>query len=373
MKIAFITTTINKPVFLERYIKSFKKTMKDNDEIDFFIIADKKTPSDNIVYLKKLFTKTKFKFHYIDFNKSEKFLRKNIFIKKLFPPNNAVRKYIGNIFAYKKEYELIMMIDDDNFIFDNDYLSFAKTVLKPKRINSISTNTKWFNVYESLEEKVDMSFYPRGYPWSKRHLSPKISINKIIPKISYLNGLVIGDPDIDAITRLFHPIEVKKFLSNKLGDQFCLKPGTWCSFNNQNSIIPRKIAPVHFTPPSGGRNSDIWASFYLCKLSEYFNENIAFGKPLVKQVRNPHDLWDDLKLEYQNNYLNDYFLNLLRRINLRKGMKRKQAAIAICEKSLKHLNKDKINLKKNDFLYMSNFFKEYKIWLKNFDKIKVYE
>ena len=48
--------------------------------------------------------------------------------------------------------------------------------------------------------------------------------------------------------------------------------------------------PTHFTPPSTGRNSDIWASFFMCKLAEHMNERIVFGSPLVVQLRNLHNL-----------------------------------------------------------------------------------
>ena len=43
---------------------------------------------------------------------------------------------------------------------------------------------------------------------------------------------------------------------------------------------------------------------------------ITFGKPLVKQVRNEHDLWDDLDLELVNNRATDRFVEILRGVEL---------------------------------------------------------
>ncbi len=365
MKFAFITTTINKPIFLEDYLKNFKLKKKFN--VEFFVIGDRKTPKNVTNYLKNLEKKFKYRIHYYDYEKTQRFLKNNKSIIKIFPKDNAVRKYIGNILAYKNNFDVIMMVDDDNFLFDKNYLKFALTAYSKnkKKISSIKSKSNWFNIYNSLEEHNNLKFYPRGFPWSQRFKNYKITKQKKYLKTCYINGLVLNDPDIDAITRLYHPIKVTKFKNRKYGRQFSLEPGTWSSFNNQNSIIPSDVVPLHFTPPSAGRNSDIWASFFMCKLAECLNERIVFGSPLVTQLRNKHDLWDDLDLEFQNNYLTDYFVNLLKSLKISSTNKKLIASI-ICYKSLKRLKSDKIKLKIKDYNYIKNFFEEYLIWINYF-------
>lgn len=370
MKFAFITTTINKPIFLEDYLKNFKLHKKSN--VEFFVIGDRKTPKNVTSYLKSLEKKYKYKIHYYDFEKTQRFIKNNKSIVKIFPKDNAVRKYIGNILAYKNNFDVIMMVDDDNFLFDKNYLKFALTAYSnnKRKINSIKSKSNWFNIYNSLEEHNNLKFYPRGFPWSQRFKKFKIIKQKKYLKTCYINGLVLNDPDIDAITRLYHPIKITKFKNRKYGTQFSLEPGTWSSFNNQNSIIPLEVVPTHFTPPSTGRNSDIWASFFMCKLAEHMNERIVFGSPLVVQLRNLHNLWDDLELEYKNNSLTDIFVQLLRSINL-KSKNRVLVAEELCKKSLIKLSSFKNKLKINEYKYVKNFFSEYLLWINYFKKNRV--
>ena len=59
----------------------------------------------------------------------------------------------------------------------------------------------------------------------------------------------------------------------------------------------REIIPVFFTPPSGGRNADIWTAYVINRLAEHMGDVIAFGQPLVRHIRNPHNLREDYRQE----------------------------------------------------------------------------
>ena len=88
------------------------------------------------------------------------------------------------------------------------------------------------------------------------------------------------------------------------------------SFNNQNTSTNRETSRVYFTPSCAGRNSDIWTSYIMFKLTEQKNEIIGFGAPYVKQIRNEHNLWTDLNDEFQNNKLTEYFVSLLKKVDI---------------------------------------------------------
>ena len=92
---------------------------------------------------------------------------------------------------------------------------------------------------------------------------------------------------------------------------------------------------------SSGRNSDIWTSYVICKLAETSKDVIAFGAPYVKQYRNPHNLWLDLKDELPNNLLTDYFVNLLSSIKLKKSSYM-DMLLSLINKSLNKIKKEKI-------------------------------
>jgi len=87
---------------------------------------------------------------------------------------------------------------------------------------------------------------------------------------------------------------------------------------------------------------------------------IAFGAPYVKQYRNPHNLWLDLKDELPNNLLTDYFVNLLSSIKLKKSSYM-DMLLSLINKSLNKIKKEK-KLNKNEKNILSGYFKEYKIW-----------
>ena len=148
--------------------------------------------------------------------------------------------------------------------------------------------------------------------------------------------------------------------------QFGLYPGTWTSFNNQNSGLIKELVPAYFTPYSTGRNADIWASYMICKIAEIHNNTIFFGKPVVKQIRNPHNLWKDLKDELQNDILTDIFIEILKKINVSKKKTYLLTCVEICNKSLKYLNNNVNKLEKSNKNYIRNFFREYLEWLKIF-------
>ena len=98
----------------------------------------------------------------------------------------------------------------------------------------------------------------------------------------------------------------------------------------------------------------------MCKLCEVSGDVIAFGSPYVKQYRNKHNLWVDLQDELKNNILSDYFVDLLKSIDLNKS-NYLDMLNELLEKSLIKLDNEK-NLDKSDVEYIRKYFKGYQIW-----------
>ena len=82
-------------------------------------------------------------------------------------------------------------------------------------------------------------------------------------------------------------------------------PGTWSPFNSQNTALHRDVIPAYFLSPRTGRYDDIWASYVVDAIAGHLGDLIAFGHPLVRQERNPHDLWRDLDQERPGMRLTD--------------------------------------------------------------------
>ena len=102
------------------------------------------------------------------------------------------------------------------------------------------------------------------------------------------------------------------------------------------------------------------------KLTEQKNEIIGFGAPYVKQIRNEHNLWTDLKDEFQNNKLTEYFVSLLKKVDIDTSTYAVMLE-SLIKNSLKQIDIDKKNFSEEDFNYLKNYFIEYDIWNNSFE------
>lgn len=365
-KIGFCTTTINIPNFLDEFSLNFKKNKHEN--IIFYIVGDYKTPDGITQYIESLSKKFDFEYKYYDVKKIKKIFKKYPKLKKLIKFYSGQMKFIGVFLSYLDDCEICLQIDDDNFNLEKDYLAEVKKIFSQNNFKIVKSQSGWVNIYNFLKEKKNIEIYPRAFPWSQRFKKEKLNIKRKRINSIFYNGSVFGDPDIDAIARLNSNIDVLGFKKKKFS-QWGINPGSWTSFNNQNSGLIKDLVPAYFTPYTTGRNADIWASYMVCKVASMHKKTIVFGKPTVRQIRNPHNLWRDLSDEFQNDYLTDQFVDLLKFLKVKKKENYLLSCKEICNKSIKLIQKSKkLNLKKEDKNYILSFFKEYLIWISLFEK-----
>ena len=309
-------TTINRPTFLVDLINNAKK----NNFFDYNIvlIGDYKSPKDNPEYIKKLVSKFKVDINYLTVNDQKKILKKHKLLNSILPYNWGGRKMLANFLSIKNKSKITIQLDDDNFILKNDFFGSHSIVGKKIRMPLYGNKDRWYNVYESLNVKENLKIYPRGFFQKYRFKKTKSLKKNEFIKVAACNGLVLNDPDIDAFTRLYWPISVKS-VKKKYLPNFALRPHTWCTWNNQNTSTYDEVTKIYFTPASVGRNSDIWTSLVICKISSHLKETVAFGNPVVRQDRNLHDLHKDIIDESSCNLHNENFINLLRQIKLKKN------------------------------------------------------
>jgi hypothetical protein len=55
-------------------------------------------------------------------------------------------------------------------------------------------------------------------------------------------GLWLGDPDVDAVTRICNDINAEQYTREQ---SFALARGTWCPFNSQNTALWRGVIPAY--------------------------------------------------------------------------------------------------------------------------------
>mgnify|MGYP004251014687 CR=1 FL=1 len=301
-----------------------------------------------------------FEFQYYDVPQQVVIVEQIPGAERILPYNWGGRKMLANILAYRDGAERLIMLDDDNFMTGSDFFGYYAAVGRESEMKQVSSESGWFNIYRGVVEEKALPIYPRGYPWSRRFGDDGgWEMKTARGTVAALNGFVLGDPDIDAITRLFAPVRVEAMAAD-FAPGFALAPGTWSSWNNQNTALARAAAPGYFTPPAAGRNSDIWAAFVLCKLSAQFGDLVAFGEPLVEQIRNPHNLWRDLEDELPNNKANEHFLDLLRAVEL-SGADYLAVLASLIEHALAAAGADG-DMPDDARREIAGFFEEYRIW-----------
>jgi hypothetical protein len=200
-----ITTTINIPTFLDKILKNVFKNKK-NNKLVCIVIGDKKTPTKARSYCKKLEKNYKTTIKYFDIKDQDKYFKKFKDLYKMFPYNDAVRKLLGSIYAwenYKSNLDRIIFIDDDNYLTNNkNFLSGHERTGSVINGTSITSRNQWLNIYEKINVENNIPVFPRGYPWKYRGIknntkTKKFKNKKVVAKC----GFIIGDPDIDAVSR----------------------------------------------------------------------------------------------------------------------------------------------------------------------------
>jgi len=324
----------------------------------------------------------------------------DIFFKKkykkiysMFPYNDAHRRLLGLIYVRNIRPKRVIFIDDDNFVSkDIDFLKGHEIVGKKVSGNAIYNQTKWPNIYKYVETDKNIPIYPRGFPWSHRNeKSFNFKSKKIKNKIVMANcGFILGDPDIDAVSRLFWKIKVNKITSRK---NILIAKGMFCPFNDQNTCIDGETSLLYYKPLSAGRNSDIWTSYLYNKISAIHDSLVSYGMPHLTQIRNVHDYWKDFDLEKQHNISTDYFANLLMNINCRPSKSYYLTLVNLLKKLILEIDRrlNKIDLTfseknrhyqgigKKELLkreieslrYIKKYFMEYLVWLKYLKQYKL--
>ena len=364
-KTAVVTTTIRVPEMLDATCKNAQKNKHEN--IEFFVIGDKKTPENVSEYCEKLSSKYNYPVHYLDIDDQEETLGDYPELLGLVPYNDACRKIFGMVIAYMQGFETLIMLDDDNHPTDHDFFKYHGIVGTEQNIPLVESETGWFNACDYLIEENNMPFYYRGFPWSQRKIvKSKISIKKADAKIAVTSGFWLDDPDVDATTRLYWPVNAVG-MKKEMEPNFGLAPGTWCPFNNQNTGMARDVLPGYFTPYAALRFSDLFPAFVICRLAEHMGHVISYGYPFVRQLRNPHNLWDDVKLEITGAQATEALIELLRSAKLKE--KNYHGCLGELNKHFDKNQKIVENLPKDQCDMLSRFFKDLEIYHEVFKSI----
>lgn len=274
---AIVLTTINVP----KNVPEFIKKAGGNDWIAV-VVGDLKTPHDEV---EKICRKS----HSI-YLSPEKQMTLGFSHANALPWNCYDRKNLGYLFALREGAELIYSTDDDNFPLDHwdSYLKLGK-----QRAEVVSSNSGWWNNCSLGDAKIT----PRGYPVWLIQEKPEYLFTKKEVDIAVQVGLWLGDPDIDAMTRIVSNPVVRKYQEKDIA----LDAGTMCPYNSQNTFISREFMPAHMlwccAKTEFYRYDDIFTGYVAQAITQHYGKTTKFGRPFLRQDRNAHDLVKDLRSE----------------------------------------------------------------------------
>lgn len=279
MKTALITTTIRVPEVLKLY-RSFDSSAA------FFIAGDKKTPHAE---LESFVREIGNAFYYSDTDQE----KLGYASSGVIGWNKIMRRNIALLEAVKWGAGIIVTVDDDNIPLSPDYFNvFRKILSTPYSGFSAASATGWFNAGEWLEPAV----YHRGFPYEYRHRSLDVRLQRCSGvKVGVAAGLWLGDPDIDAVERLALRPDVTG-VRGEMKEGMVLS-GCIAPFNTQNTAFRAELAPLLMVYTGVGRYDDIFASMTAQRFMADMGLSLYFGNPLVRQDRNPQDLFRNLEDE----------------------------------------------------------------------------
>ena len=233
---------------------------------------------------------------YLDIDKQ---LALNYRITSLLEYNAYTRKNIGFLYAIEHGAKVIYETDDDNspntggIDFDPG-LKLSYLVYTPKE------NSHAVNPYSHFGQST---VWPRGYPLDKiadvePHTFKECSNQRALVQ----QGVVDGDPDVDAIYRL-----TRKDTGVKLDIQFDKKAqpvlipkGLMSPYNCQNTLILYEAFWSLVLPQTVSfRTTDIWRSYWAQRLLWEIDGYVAFFGPNAYTERSAHSYHHDFKEEKQ--------------------------------------------------------------------------
>lgn len=310
-----VTTTIRDPVLLRSYAADAVRFQRQLDR--FIVVGDKKTPATVQSFCRNLEQEFGIETVYLCEQEQIRYLNDFPRLGDFIPWNCIQRRNVGMLMAYQGPSDVIVTIDDDNFLCQPDYLGFHAHVGHQEDVEAVSASSGWWNVCDMLEEARGIPFYHRGFPLSRRW-QPEDEfrvVTKLRGRTVVNAGLWLDDPDLDAVTRLCLPICATR-PSGSFRERVACNLGTWSPFNSQNTAILRDAIAAYFLFPYVGRYDDIWASYVIRHIADHLGDLVTYGSPLVRQKRNPHNYFKDFDAERFGMEHTELFLDALRACRL---------------------------------------------------------
>lgn len=297
---AIVVTTINGGGFIAAYLANLRAHDHLRDT-RMYVVGDRKTPAACRAAAEAA-RREGMDCVYLGVEEQIAFLRDHPAVDRIVPWNSDNRRNVGFLAALRDGAEIVISIDDDNLPAPGvDFVAGHAVVGAELDAPEVSAPTGWYNLFDALEHVPAVPVWPRGYPYRVR-TAQEVRTRPGRARVHVNAGLWLGDPDVDALTRIaIHPDVKRMRLERGL-----LARDTFSPVNTQNTAIHREAMPAYYyvlmhEVMHGSRLNrfgDIWSGYFVQRCAKALGYAVAFGAPAVEQVRNAHDLFVDLREEY---------------------------------------------------------------------------
>lgn len=310
---AIVVTTIFEPEFLDGYLDAIRE-QNSLAETSMYIICDKKTPET--VYQKAAAAREAgFQINCPTLDEQDAYLAKLQTPDDFIPYNTDNRRNIGYLMALENGCEVLVSIDDDNFVVPgSNYIAEHNLVGSTTKENIVASNDQWFNICSLLTSSSDSEIFARGFPYYAQRQDRDVEIasaDSEIP-IAANAGLWLDEPDVDAVFRLCQ----RPKIADAEPRSVILGPDVWSPINTQNTALTRDAALTYYYVKMGfplkglsiDRFGDILSGYLMQKCVKHLGQGIRVGGPVVDHRRTPHNFFKDLYHELAGIVLVEEFL-----------------------------------------------------------------
>src|SRR6267378_3165212 len=164
MKTTIVTTTINIPALLPKYAQNAR--YYGHSAVDFVVIGDRKSPPHTADFCKSV--EAYYPCAYLDIPAQQKYLDRFPELWRHLPFDSIQRRNIGVLMAWENGADVVITIDDDNFVLDQDFVGLHGVAGTVRDLRTYGSTSGWFNVCSLLQADHGIEFYHRGYPQALR-------------------------------------------------------------------------------------------------------------------------------------------------------------------------------------------------------------
>jgi len=239
-------------------------------EMAFFVIGDVQAPDDEI----RAFLKTVEPARYYSAEDQRKL---GYACCDLIAWRHPGRRSIGLLEAVKAGADIVVHADDDNTAIEHSYFQHFERLFGSRFTGLKATSgTGWVDAAWFLQPSV----HHRGFPHQLWHPFSPPEIGSVRDaRIGVAAGLWLGDPDIDAVTRIVSRPACMT-MSPVADAGFVVDPKCYSRSTPKNTAFARDLLPAMAMLTPYGRFDDIWCSFIAERVMREYGYAVALRQAL---------------------------------------------------------------------------------------------